>query len=60
MNVNILTQAIRHRRYKNSTSLRMYKLDEGKSDEKHVYKDVAGFIIFFVVAFSLFTIVMFG
>lgn len=60
MNVNVLTQVLRQRRHSDPSSYKLRKHTEVISDEKLVYKDVAGFIIFLVVAFSLLTVVMFG
>ena len=60
MNVNILTQVIRQRQYSTTTPSKLRKFDDGNQDEKLVYKDVAGFVIFLVVAFSLLMVVLFG
>jgi hypothetical protein len=60
MNVNILTQVIRQRQYSTTTQSKLRKFDDGNQDEKLVYKDVAGFVIFLVVAFSLLMVVLFG
>ncbi|MGI9150221.1 MAG: hypothetical protein ACR2IX_01745 [Limnohabitans sp.] len=60
MNVNILAQVLRQRRYTTSANLRLRKNNDEKDDEKLIYKDVAGFIIFLVAAFSLLMVVVFG
>lgn len=60
MNVNILTQVIRQRRHVPSSRIAVRKHDEATNDGDHIYKDVAGFIIFLVVAFSFLMIAMFN
>jgi hypothetical protein len=60
MNVNILTQVIRQRRYPSSTPTKVRVRDDEPSNENLIYKDVAGFIIFLVVAFSFLMISMFN
>jgi|DEB19_MinimDraft_2_1074335.scaffolds.fasta_scaffold220985_1 hypothetical protein len=60
MNVNILTQVIRQRRYPSSPSSKIHMRDDESHNEKLIYKDVAGFIIFLVVAFSFLMIAMFN
>lgn len=63
MNVNILTQVIRQRRYSTtatSAPVKSRKNDVVANEDKLVYKDVAGFIIFLVVAFSILMIVIFN
>jgi hypothetical protein len=60
MNVNVLTQVLRQRHHADSSRYKLRKHDDVINDEQLVYKDVAGFIIFLVVAFSLLTVVMFG
>jgi hypothetical protein len=63
MNVNILTQVIRQGRYSTpatSAPLRSRKNDIVANEDKLVYKDVAGFIIFLVIAFSILMIVFFN
>ena len=59
MNVNILTQVIRQRRYSSSNPTKVRMQDES-NNENFIYKDVAGFIIFLVVAFSFLMIAMFN
>ena len=51
MNVNILTQVIRQRRYPSAPTSKIRIQDDEPHNEKLIYKDVAGFIIFLVVAF---------
>jgi hypothetical protein len=60
MNVNILTQVIRKRRYPSPHSSKIYMSDDESHNEKLIYKDVAGIIIFLVVAFSFLMISMFN
>lgn len=60
MNVHILTQVLRQRRYTSSANSSLRQHVDEKNDEKLIYKDVAGFIIFLVVAFSLVMVVAFG
>ena len=50
MNVNILTQVIRQRRYPSSPSSKIHTHDDESQNEKLIYKDVAGFIILLVVS----------
>ncbi len=60
MNVHILTQVIRKRRHPSSPSSKNRIHRDESHDEELINKDVAGFIIFLVVAFSFLMIVMFG
>ena len=60
MNVNILTQVIRQRRHLQSSRPAARIHNDATNDERHIYKDVAGLIIFLVVAFSFLMIAMFN
>jgi hypothetical protein len=60
MIVNIQTQVIRQRRRLNLISPSVSKHVDAANDEGLIYKDVAGFIIFLVIAFSFLMIAMFN
>lgn len=60
MNVNVLAQVLRQRRDSDSSRFKVRKHNEVINDEKLIYKDVAGFIIFLVIAFSVSMVAMFN
>lgn len=60
MNVNIQTQVIRQRRRLTLSCPAVGKHVDETNDEALIYKDVAGFIIFLVVAFSVLMIAIFN
>jgi hypothetical protein len=60
MNVNVLAQVLRQRRYSDSSRFKVRKHNEVINDEKLIYKDIAGFIIFLVIAFSVSMVVVFN
>lgn len=60
MNVNVLAQVLRQRRYSDSSRFKVHKHNEVINDEKLIYKDIAGFIIFLVIAFSVSMVVVFN